>query len=313
MVAIVSAVIILVLIVLFFFILIYIYDYPFMWTLKSKDIGELDREYKNKPRVDTELRTIITLTSTPSRIESSLSTFKSLLGQSKRVDEIRINVPMRSRKGQEYVIPKWMENLRSVRIMRVEKDEGPGTKLYQTYRDEIDDETLFIVCDDDKIYQSRMVERLVNSFEKRGRKDPITNCGRIFEKESTRPSCSNNMFFYHVKNSLISKYVDNVMGFSGFIVQRKMLPKYLVESLDKGPEEVLYVDDDWIGGWLRWNGYRPWCPGFGVKSACYHNPDNEQIEGLCKTENLNDRNTKITNEWFEKKLIPKNLGGPWLE
>jgi hypothetical protein len=122
------------------------------------DLVHLDRKYKYVPKVKTSYKTIISLTTIPDRIDKLIPTLSSIYLQSVRVDEIRLNIPLVSRKGITYVIPKYLQKCKYINIVRVE-DLGPSTKLLPTAKDE-ERNTRIIVIDDDQIYGSKMIERI---------------------------------------------------------------------------------------------------------------------------------------------------------
>ena len=94
---------------------------------------------------------IISLTAIPSRFDKLGPTLESLLTQTARVEEIRLNIPHRYRRFPEYEgmppdVPK------GVRIVRPEEDLGPATKVLFATRDLRGTDTRVLFCDDDRFY-----------------------------------------------------------------------------------------------------------------------------------------------------------------
>ena len=79
-------------------------------------------------------KVVVSLTTLPSRIKSVTNTLKSILTQSLVPNKIYVNLPKKTSKGEEYVIPKSLLNLvkkhKIIEILRCRTDYGPGTKIY---------------------------------------------------------------------------------------------------------------------------------------------------------------------------------------
>ena len=138
-----------------------------------KDVLQIDYYYNYKPRVFIDGRVVISLTTIPDRINQIAPTIYLLLSQSRKVDEIRINIPYYTRWGQVYIIPRWLEQCHNVKIYRVDKDLGPSTKLLPTIKDEAPD-THIIVVDDDIVHGPKMVQNIVRTFRSFNYKAAVT-------------------------------------------------------------------------------------------------------------------------------------------
>lgn len=107
-------------------------------------------------------RIVISLTTTPHRIDKIKDTLDSLLAQSIKADQIYLNVPYHfQRDNIPYVIPSWLDKYPGVTINRVE-DFGPITKLLPTLQLEPDPATLILTVDDDVWYPRHVVRDLVH-------------------------------------------------------------------------------------------------------------------------------------------------------
>ena len=260
-----------------------------------KDVISLDRGYESIPRVNIRDRIVISMTTIPSRLDKLAPTLSSLLSQSRRVDEIRLNIPYKTMKGEQYKIPEYFDELEHIKIYRITKDYGPSSKLLPTVKDEASN-TNIVVVDDDMIYGSRLVQMLANIFKKCGEKAVITNYGcNRHDNKITR------MYNYFSGE----KRVYLLFGCGGYILKASMIPEEIYDY-DNGPPEAKYVDDNWISGWL-------WCKGIPVYSLGMY-PGSVYIPNisatgtisLCKTANYDRSNGLIVDQWFQTKCNNKN-------
>lgn len=286
--------IVLILVLFIIFISIIYLEIPHYWNLHYKKwphVKKLDKLYGSKPRVNIKGKVVVSLTTIPDRIDKMGPTLCSILTQTKRVDEIRINVPYRSMKGDKYNIPDGLKGLKYVKIYRVKKDLGPATKVLPTAADE-NPHTKIIVVDDDNLYGSKLVENLVKVFKARKEKDVITNYGSNIDTGSARRIYD----FYKGGN----KHVDVLFGCGGYILTPSMLPPG-VYNYDDAPKDVFYVDDNWISGWLSLNNVKIYL--MGMRYGCTFFPSLKCFGTISLSDGTNKskRHEKITNRWFIKK------------
>lgn len=235
--------------------------------LKTPNFNILAKNYKNKHKIVDKYdnKIVVTMTTIPDRIDYIGPTIASILDQNIRVDEIALNIPYISRKGIEYKIPTWLLELSQydfIKIHRIDKDYGPASKVLPTLKREING-TKIIVIDDDVIYHSNTINKLIRTFNKKNnlihiedQQTPIenvglyavTNFGIKLQANGTLPYITSrvNSFF------TTSREVDLLQGFSAFIITPEMFPEH-VYNLDNGPPEAISVDDIWLSGWLRKN------------------------------------------------------------
>jgi len=258
--------------------------------------------------VGEDKRLVVTLSTIPDRIELIGPTLASLLTQTLDADEIAINIPWKSRKGLEYEIPDWLTSLTryrsstNVKIYRVEVDEGPATKLLPTLRRENND-TMIIAVDDDVIYNSRTVAKLVSRYEQTHQ--AITSFGIKLQKDGSLPTMKSRVggFFNG------SREVDLVQGFSGFLVTPEMFPKE-VYDLSIGPPESISVDDVHFSGWLRYNGTKIITSGRNFTSLPLVNLGKMRATtALGEGENQGFERDQIVIQWFidEMNVKPVSL------
>ncbi|MFS8159472.1 MAG: hypothetical protein ACMG6E_04515 [Candidatus Roizmanbacteria bacterium] len=247
---------IIIVIVVIVIIAMIILEVPRYCRLRKIDLVKFDDDYDQvhaKNRFKTSHRTVVSLTTTPDRITLLGPTLASLLDQSIRVDEIAVNIPYKSRKGQEYVIPEWLSNLKHVKLYRVELDEGPATKLLPTLRREKED-TRIIVVDDDVILNSKCLQVLSDSYNVVD--CAITNYGIKLSENAQLPNNFKRVAHFMTK----SREVDLLQGFSAFLVTPKMFEGQL-HLMQELPKDLITVDDIIFSGMLALNKIRIATPG----------------------------------------------------
>lgn len=244
-------------------------------------------KYQDKPRVPTPRRTIVSLTTIPSRIDKCFRALYALLDQTHRVDEIVINVPRVSRKGAEYVVPRWLRCLSRtnpvVRIHRCETDLGPITKLVPTLERYRAEHVNIIVVDDDVIYKRRHLYHLCQLARDYPR-HAITGTGyRVHNKDGSKRE--------YRSFGVGLKQVDVLMGVSGYLVYNRMFDDDFFAQIAQQPHEYTFVDDDVISLYLL----RKQIPIVSMKYAAGLScPEftnfirmlfNYQSDALCRTAN----------------------------
>ena len=207
---------------------------------------------------------VVSLTTIPGRIDRLAPTLKSLLRQTRRPDEIRINVPEFSRREQRaYTIPGWLADLGGIggaisgviRLVRCE-DYGPATKLIPSLLD-LGPAQRILVVDDDRIYGPRLVEDL--DVLARARPDAVLAAGgwRVPDDLTDRPTTLLAQLrrapYVPVLGSLVSApvEVDIVQGVHGYVVQPRFFDLARVVDFSTAPPEAVFCDDVWISAHAR--------------------------------------------------------------
>lgn len=247
---------------------------------KTTDIQFYDNKYINLPKSNR--RIVITLTTIPSRINKLKPTLISLLDQSFKVDQIYINIPYISLKGEKYIIPRWLEKLHNITINRVKKDYGPSTKLLPILKKE---SGLIIVCDDDVIYGSKMVENYIKNFKG----EALTIFGADIQNGQLKDEWPTFMRFRG------PKYVDILMGHNSFLVTRDMFPKEVFDYTNS-PKECIWTDDVWFSGWLKYNNVKIYSLGFNYKNIPMTSLDTSV--SLCSGINADNENNRISIKYL---------------
>jgi len=124
--------------------------------------SNIDSNVKNYSKLDKcdDKRTVISLTTTPERLNKLKPTISSLLDQTTRVDEIAISIPY----GNEYKIPDYLKNI--VQIYRYSVQYGKAGNLIPVLLRELEGDTKIILIKDDVIYGKDFVETIVDASNK---------------------------------------------------------------------------------------------------------------------------------------------------
>ena len=168
---------------------------------------------------------IITLSTSPKRLNDIKETLDSMLNQSVKPTKIFINVPyVFKRTGEEYDNTK-LENIKNIdsriQINRCE-DKGPITKVLETLKLINNPNSIIIIMDDDINYNNDTIEKLTSDLKNNPNK---VIAGSIFRHEN----------------------VDIVEGFKSICFHRKIFRDNFYEFVNKTNSYVhCYKSDDFI-------------------------------------------------------------------
>jgi hypothetical protein len=179
-------------------------------------------------------RIVITLSTLPDRYKKILKTLQSLKKQTIAIDEIYLSLPEYSvRMKLNYPeLPDEIKNL--VKVVKIEQDYGPITKLLGALYCEEDSRSIIISCDDDYIYPENFVEKLIEKhilFPNAA----IGSSGMLIKKSCPLCAIHPNLsaIQYRIPKIPIPKEgrkVDILYGFSGILYLRGFFPR--TEELD---------------------------------------------------------------------------------
>lgn len=104
---------------------------------------------------------VVSLTTTPYRINKMSAVIDSLTGQNAPIKAIYLSVPYEfKRDNLSYDIPNWLVNNQRVTILRT-RDYGPSTKLLGLLSTtKLDPDTIIVTVDDDIIYPKNAILHL---------------------------------------------------------------------------------------------------------------------------------------------------------
>jgi hypothetical protein len=109
------------------------------------------------------LRTVVSMTTSPKRIETIGKTLQSILTQPLLPDSIQINLPRVFRRYNTSFAPIEQYSVLQHPLIRIHQcdDFGPATKLIPTLETETDPNTLIIIIDDDIVYPAHFITSMV--------------------------------------------------------------------------------------------------------------------------------------------------------
>ncbi|SMD37751.1 hypothetical protein SAMN04488029_3444 [Reichenbachiella faecimaris] len=253
---------------------------------------------------------IISLSTIPSRISEIIPTLKSLLSQKRAPKKIHLYVPQLSMREQVgYDIPKEIEGLKCLEIIRTKKDWGPSTKFIPAVETLSPDQKILVV-DDDNMYPRVML----GDFDKASDEKPdwiVASSGwRVPEDLVDRDTT----FWTNVKlqapapvpTTRVNDFyeIDIVQGYSGFLIKPRF---FCLQELTNYPDEPValkFVDDVWISAHAQVSKYV-----FPSNRFCYTpfwKLDFFKSNSLASINNHGkeldeDRNNSIALRYFKEK------------
>ena len=106
------------------------------------------------------MRTVITLTTSPKRIQHLPMVLETLFSQLTMPDAVYLNLPNRYRNRDAYIIPDWLDDASQVTLIHKGNDLGPVMKILPVLEIETDSDTLMITVDDDVRYPPDTISAL---------------------------------------------------------------------------------------------------------------------------------------------------------
>lgn len=191
-------------------------------------------------------RVVISLTTTPYRIDKIRDTLDSLLNQSINVDQIYLNIPyVLQRDNIQYNIPEWLQNYPGITINRVD-DFGPITKLLPALEKESDPNTIIITVDDDVWYPRHVVRDLVG-YSLQHPQVAVTPIHIDYKVDEEQQFKKVKYRFKHGSKASL------VVGAAGVAYRRDFFKPDFVQFITTLPEQCKLSDDLTISMYLRRN------------------------------------------------------------
>ncbi|MDP2063952.1 MAG: glycosyltransferase family 2 protein [Phaeovulum sp.] len=219
---------------------------------------------------------IISLSTIPPRFPHIGQTLADLLALDADIAEIRLNIPKHYRRFPDVSAETLSGIPKGVRVVRVEEDLGPATKILPTVAELRGQDVEILYCDDDQHYDRPWARR----FLKARAEQPdacIVERGYDFE---TRPKGSEyyieRQWFPRAKRrhkglayrawraaTLCRKklpvytesgYVDVAEGFRGVMIR----PGFIPDAAFDIPDILWTVDDPWLSGHMTRIGVPIW-------------------------------------------------------
>lgn len=208
----------------------HIFNYVFYSTPKL-EVNNLKNKHKN---------IIVTLTTSPKRLPKIESVINSIMSQTIKPNKIVLNLPhVFKRDGTTYgTIPNFVKNNKKILINRCE-DIGPATKIIPTACLYDDPETILISVDDDTVYSTTMIERLLNFSEKN--KDSVIS-GTVDEYSGMdyRGDIGEYVF-----------YGEYLLGCTGVLYKTRFLKNFDKQQLLSCPKSCYLSDDFYLSNYLK--------------------------------------------------------------
>ena len=265
------------------------------------------------------MKTIISLTSIPSRFKHLDKTLQSLLTQDIKIDKIILYVP-KYYKRFDIKLHKLPSVPTGVTAKFSDIDYGPATKILPAIKEFFNQDVRIIFCDDDRIYSNSFVSTLISASKSRPN-DVIALEGRDIKdiskfywqgKDYPRSTIVNKNFLYRFKRALSlgiwkprknskSGYADTFAGFGGVLVY----PKFFNKNFFRIPEECWMNDDIWISGQLEINGIKIWVTEAKLASGASPN----QAKNALGAETENDKTRVNVNNTAIKYF--REINGIW--
>lgn len=215
-----------------------------------------------------EQRIVVTYTTLPDRYELLKNSINSILQQTISPNVIYITIPKRCKRlNKEYPpVPKELSDICT--IVSLEMDYGPVTKIYGGIMSEQDPDTIIISCDDDTIYPSGFIEKLVYYANKHS-DAAICGTGALISRGLFLPSINTTLHQFRWWNWLTGfeidkdngRDIDLVFGIGGVLYRRKFFPPNdeVLEELFKlslTDDALFHNDDVIISGYLSKRGIK---------------------------------------------------------
>jgi hypothetical protein len=193
-------------------------------------------------------RVIASFSTLPDRIANLEPTIQCLVEQTRPPDKIVITIPEFSlRQRTRYIVPEYLAQYPSVRVLRCEKDWGPATKFIPVLQEELKagrNDTLIMVVDDDRVYPRDALETYLYYHRQlpdaalafRGAPMPL---GLKWKKPKLCLAA-------RIREP---KRVAVMMGCGSYLIQPRFFDAQLWDY-SGAPPAAFYMDDIWISGCL---------------------------------------------------------------
>lgn len=235
---------------------------------------------------------VISLTTTPIRINNIWPTINSLMLQSVKPKKIYLWIPKSYVRFPEQTInelPDFIRNNPLIQTEFITKDFGPATKLLPYLETNTQKDQKIIVVDDDRIYPKHLIKTLLHY-------------------SNLEPNAAIGIGGVAVLGKLHTQYnrtkkiaaIDILLGSQGYLIK----PKFFTDEIFNYPTnlpEAFYEDDVWIGGHLIKNGIRRLIvPSYSsIQCIITHH---KKTHALCRFENKDKKNFMQVFDHFKTKL-----------
>lgn len=204
------------------------------------------------------MRIVVSLTSTPTRVDKLYKTLDSILAQKRVPDAVYINLPRRfGKENKPFPVPQALKDFVAKRprihINRPPKDLGPGTKIHPTLAKEKGPHTRIVTIDDDVLYDRRLLKVLED------RSKAMPDRALCFAGWNVSPTGDLWDLGDHCREST----VDIIEGWAGALYVRKFFmakgktrgsfadrAAAFLGTMTRADKRCYFTDDIWISAWL---------------------------------------------------------------
>jgi len=195
---------------------------------------------------------VVSFSTIPSRISEIVPTLKSLLSQKMAPKKIHLYVPQTSmREKVGYLIPKEIQNLKCLEVIRVDKDWGPSTKFIPAV-ESLDADQKILVLDDDNMYPGSMLAAFDSASDQKPDSIVAASGWRVpvdlVDRSTTLWANITKQAPVPVPTTRVGDYypIDIVQGYSGFLIRPRFFNLKELTDYPEEPRAVRFVDDVWV-------------------------------------------------------------------
>ena len=195
-------------------------------------------------------RVIVSLTTSPSRLKLLEPVIQSMLKQDYPVERIELNIPLKYKNKEEYVIPEFLSKYPNVHLYRPERDIGPATKVVPTIMRYFKEPNVYIVSiDDDHYYPKKIVSTLLKGIPLYGEKNIYSIGGINMYVGANKTLNSVNVYK--------TAPVDVLEGVFGVLYNPRLFDEGLMEYMNTVIQckECLTSDDITLSNYIASKGY----------------------------------------------------------
>jgi len=172
------------------------------------------KEYFND---NIKVRVVVSLTTSPKRLEKVEKILDNIVNQIRKPDRIILNVPyIFKRDGTQYnqdILNNLSNKYGEILLINRCEDRGPITKLIPTLDLEKDPNTYIILIDDDIIYEKDLIEKLVDEYKKNSEIIIANNIFTPLENITIPQAFAGIIFKRSLFNDSFNKFADDVKDY----------------------------------------------------------------------------------------------------
>ncbi len=192
----------------------------------------------------TQHKTIISLTTVPSRIRWLKPTLITLLQQ--KPDRIELNLANEPLKQDiPWQIPTWLTELRAVTIFWQNKDYGPASKFIPTIERHYQDDCQILVVDDDMLYPRNLLSRLQQAAQETQQRAVFCTSGHKIKRHLDSRDLP-----LKDKHTAHDSRVAIIQGCGGYLIRPEYFDLERLKTIMTLTGDSIKQDDVWISGLL---------------------------------------------------------------